>query len=74
MKIMNVCRVGGYGNRQIGDNFQASVPYWAHCCEFYVVLESMVVCVRFVGSFVSSGFQVCSESCLLVSNNLISQI
>lgn len=75
MEIVYSRGVEGYDHRRIGDNFPASsVPYWAHCCKLYVVLESVVVCLRFAGSFVSSGSQVYNESCLLVSNYHISQI
>ena len=66
-------RVGGHSHRPFGYEFPASVPYSAPISAFIRALGFVVVCLRFVGWFVSSDSQVCDDSCVLVFSCHMSQ-
>lgn len=57
-------RVGGHSHRPTGYKFLASVPYSALISAFIWALGFVVVCLRFVGWFVSRDSQVCDDSCI----------
>ena len=57
-------RVRGRGHRLIGYKFPASVPYSALISAFIRALRFAVVCLRFVGWFVSRDSQVGDDSCI----------